>query len=643
MLKPERMVRIRIIGLNTDKNLIVDDLHDMGIMQIENVNYDITKIFDEISNNDNYKILSDYLSEFRGYLSILPEMPVNNKKYFGSINELLNSISEIDIKDKLNELKSNEDNILSIIKENNNYINVMEKLKNFNNDISILNNDYIKSFIIENSPLLNNFKKDYTTFIDLNNNYFIVSINRKNEPEFLSLLSSYNYQLMTIPDFSGTSAENLKNLENTIKESNAKLDNIHNELNEISKNYYEKIVQIEEQLSIYVKEMEVLSQTASSDDAFALEGWVPEKDYSNIVEILSKDSKNNILFQKVKTEENPPTKLSNPKHFRLFEFFIRFYSLPEEYEFDPTMVFALVFPVFFGLMVGDAGYGLTILLFSLFIIHRIDHPVKKSHIPKKLSGFVLMIMGKNSLKTLAKALIPASIIAIIFGIIFNEFFGFTIYPVPFRVVSRSVPIVYIGKLLLISGYIGLAFVIFGFMIGIYNNLYLKHRKAAIAKAGWIFMSIAFAILGLNLIHRISLSPVNTSSLIGYILLIAGFILVIAFEGTQSLMEVPSIISHILSYTRIVGILLASVVLALVINTVFIGTLSDPFYFIILGILILIFGQIFNLIIAVFEPGIQGARLLYVEFFSKFYFGNGKPFSPFRTKRMFTLKKFDKKN
>ena len=64
--------------------------------------------------------------------------------------------------------------------------------------------------------------------------------------------------------------------------------------------------------------------------------------------------------------------------------------------------------------------------------------------------------------------------------------------------------------------------------------------------------------------------------------------------------------------------------------------------IIMGVVILVVGQLFNLVIAVFEPGIQGARHLYVEFFSKFYFGNGKQFSPFGSHRRYTLKKFDKK-
>jgi vacuolar-type H+-ATPase subunit I/STV1 len=58
-------------------------------------------------------------------------------------------------------------------------------------------------------------------------------------------------------------------------------------------------------------------------------------------------------------------------------------------------------------------------------------------------------------------------------------------------------------------------------------------------------------------------------------------------------------------------------------------------FVILGLVILVVGQVFNLVLGVFEPGIQGARLIFVEYFSKFYEGNGKEFHPLRTKRVYT--------
>jgi V/A-type H+-transporting ATPase subunit I len=640
MLKPVKMARIRIIGMNSYKNTIIDDMHDLNVIQIENVGQDVAKIFNMPNSNQAYKILSENLSKFKGFMSILPEKPVKNKKYFNSREELLEDISKITITEELNKLREDEEKFNSTIRENTAILKPLEIISSFNEDLSILNNDYIESYIIKSSDN-NDFKTDYATYINLNNGYFIVSINKKNEPEFLSLLSSKTYNTIKVPEMNGTVAENINAVKTAITEASKSIDGIKSSLNALSNKYYESIAQITEQLEIYVKEEEILSNIAFSENAFAMEGWIPESDYGKLSEVLNKDSNNTVILEKIETKEDPPTQLSNPKHFRIFEFFIRFYSLPEEYEFDPTMIFAIVFPIFFGLMVGDAGYGLAILLVSLFIIHRVDHPPAKSHMPKKLSNFVLMIMGKNSLKTLAKALIPASIIAIIFGIIFNEFFGFTIYPVPFQVASSPVPVTHIGLLLVISGYIGLGFVTFGFILGVINNIYIKHRKAAVGKIGWILMAWAFAILGLNLIHGISLSPTELSSLIGYAMLVIGFIMVIAFEGTLSLMEIPSLISYVLSYTRLVGILLASVVLALVINTVFRSTLSDPFYFIILGVIILFVGQLFNLIIAVFEPGIQGARLLYVEFFSRFYFGNGKPFSPFGSRRIYTMKKFEK--
>ncbi len=642
MLKPVKMVKIRVIGLNTYKNIIIDDMHDLNVIQIENTDQEVAKIFNIPISNSKYKMLADNLSKFKGFLSILPERPVKEKKYFSSQEELLESISKITIAGELSRLKDDDDRYNSIIRESQTILKPLEIISGFGEDLSILNNSYVESFIIGSSMENASLKTDYSIFTDMGNGYSIVTINRKNEPEFLSLISSKTYDIMKVPELNGTVKDNIEAQNKIIADAREYLNGIASSLNALSDKYYETIAQITEQLEIYVKEEEILSNIASSENAFAMEGWIPESEYENVSAILNKDSNNTVMIKTIETKEDPPTKLSNPRHFKIFEFFIRFYSLPEEYEFDPTLIFALVFPVFFGLMVGDAGYGLVILLVSLFIIHRIDHPPTKSHIPKKISGFVLMIMGKNSLKTLAKALIPSSIIAIIFGIIFNEFFGFTIYPVPFQISPAPVPVTHIGLLLVISGYIGLAFVTFGFVLGIINNFYIKHRKAAIAKIGWILMAWAFAVLGLNLIHRVSLSPTEFSSLIGYIMLIVGFIMVIVFEGTLSLMEIPSIISHVLSYTRIVGILLASVVLALVINTVFRATLSDPFYFIILGVVILVVGQLFNLVIAVFEPGIQGARLLYVEFFSKFYFGNGKQFSPFGSHRRFTLKKFDKK-
>ena len=126
---------------------------------------------------------------------------------------------------------------------------------------------------------------------------------------------------------------------------------------------------------------------------------------------------------------------------------------------------------------------------------------------------------------------------------------------------------------------------------------------------------------------------------GYLgLLAAGLVLMIGGEGIQTgMMSLIEVVSHILSYTRLIGILLASVVLALIINSIGAGLITGGAVVgIVLGVVIIVIGQSFNVILGVFEPGIEGARPIFVEYFSKFYTGNGRPFRPFGAGRTHTV-------
>ena len=105
------------------------------------------------------------------------------------------------------------------------------------------------------------------------------------------------------------------------------------------------------------------------------------------------------------------------------------------------------------------------------------------------------------------------------------------------------------------------------------------------------------------------------------------------NGPLGLIEV---VSHVLSYTRLVGILLASVILAVLINSVAVSEFHSGAVGIVIGVAVLIIGQGFNVVLAVFEPTIQGMRLMFVEYFSKFYEGGGHPFQPFGAERTHTL-------
>ena len=170
-----------------------------------------------------------------------------------------------------------------------------------------------------------------------------------------------------------------------------------------------------------------------------------------------------------------------------------------------------------------------------------------------------------------------------------------------------------------------------------KSYWMHEKKHIFGKLGWLSVAWGISLIGLTILHHGSVSPTIYPIAGVYIgALVVGLGLIAYGEGPQTLIELPSIISHILSYTRLLGILLASVELAAVIDTIFLGDLNSGIAFAIVGVVILVFGQMFNLILALFEPGIQGARLIYVEFFSKFYHGNGKMFSPFRGGRTYTV-------
>ena len=403
-----------------------------------------------------------------------------------------------------------------------------------------------------------------------------------------------------------------------------------------------------------------------------MEGWVPKPKLDQVKSTLEKFTDSTTIYElETKEEEKAPTLMSNPKRFRLFEAFIRFYSLPQSKEFDPTMVFALIFPVFYGLMIGDTGYCLVILLVCLWVIRRVEKGKRNLNImPRQLRSFALLILKKRQMVKLSKAMIPGCVVGIVLGFIFDLHFGFHLNGYVFDALATAGisggwvpeagellnrpsqafldPIHNAGTLLLYAGYIGIGFVSFGLILGVIDCIREGEKKEALVKVGWLMVGWGIVLLGLALIGGDAINPtwdrlveVNPIAYMYYALIFGGIALMVLFDKSKgpmkvmALMEVATIISHILSYTRLIGILLASVILAHTIDYVFLKSINIGIPLVILGTMILFIGHLFNIIIGVFEPGIQGARLVYVEYFSKFYRGNGRGFKPFGSLRRFT--------
>ena len=629
MFLPSKIKKVRLILPKIYYDKAITLLGELGFLQIEVLESESKKILKDFKEIE-YDKINRYSQKIRSLESNLIKQKTKNID-IKDLQQVFHEADKVKIYEEVNEIKKEEEKINASIKESNSVLEIVNLMRDFKYDLKILNGNRVESFIIkktkEDGQFIETAKKEIDCEFNELEKVYLFTIEKHNKEKLANLANKEEVNLIKIPDIEGKIEEIISLQETNLKKEKEKLSIINNKLEKLSKKYYPIVANLKEYLDIEVKKSAIIPKVGSTDYITVIEGWIESKKISFLEESMNELASNRFILEKIKTDEEPPTKMENPVSFKLYEFFIKFYSIPKSSEIDPTIFFGIAFPIFFRLMVGDAGYGATFLLLSFWIIHRVKHPPKKSHIPRKLAKFVKTIISKNSLVMIMKAIIPGSIIAIALGIIFNEYFGFALPYSPLFNVTKNV-----STLLLISGWIGVAMVSFGFVLGALNALYNKKVKKAIGRVGWLLVAWGIVIVGLAVLHKESIGFSNLEAVGSYVAIVIGIILVLRSEGMQSLMEIPSVISHILSYTRLVGILLASVILAQVINLIFVSSLSSSIPYIIGGVIILVFGQLFNIVIALFEGGIQGARLIYVEFFSKFFDGNGNLFKPFKIER-----------
>ena len=661
VLKPVPMTKIAVLGLKKYRQQVISILHDMNVMQLEPLSKDAASLLKSERESDFHKVISDQLLRMKGLRTALPPVRVSEKSTFSSTDELLQKVKALNIDQQVASLERRRENLLTKIKEVENNLKLLEEFSFFPEDLSILQLASARSFLGRvDSEKFPAFRKSleseservvlYAKDSEKMTHFALVLSPKFPSNALATAVQANGVHLEPVPQLKGKPADLLVTQKQLHSELGAEIAKIDQELGTISAAHYAFIVGAEEQLEIENKKFEVVESLGSTKDAFALEGWIPKSSVGPVTAAFRKHTEGTLVYE-LHHEDKPPTLLANPKRFKVFEAFVRFYSLPSGDEFDPTLIFGLIFPAFYGLMLGDAGYGLVILLVSRWVIRRVEGGKRDLNImPRPLRSFAKSILKPSQMVKLAKAMTPGAIIAIILGFFFNLYFGFHLNQYLFDYLNTHFgthlpadgafldPIGTFGlrKLLLFSGYIGLAMVSFGLILGILNSLREGEKKHVIGKVGWLVFGWGIVLIGLALLHHQHVNPARHIEGVGYFALIFGGIgLMFYGEGVRAIMELPSIISHILSYTRIVGILLASVILADVIDFIFMKTLHHTIPYVILGVIIFFVGHIFNIILGVFEPGIQGARLIYVEFFSKFYHGNGRKFMPFGSARKFT--------
>jgi V/A-type H+/Na+-transporting ATPase subunit I len=651
VLRPERMSKVGILGLKDDRERILTVLYDLRLAQIEPLSPEALAELVPERGSETQRMIGDEALRFRGLKIALPAVPVGAPRRFDRLSDVLAAAKSIPIDAEVGALTRENDRLLTEQQTTDESIALLEKLSFYPDRLEYLAAQSFVSFFGEGDPAAGATLRlalapeaDAQFLLDpAGTGRFLVSL-RRNSADLLTRLAQTNHlQLSPLPALPGTPTEELVNLRRRRDEIARRRVAIAERLGALARDWYPTIAAIDEALQVENRKVEILAKVGAGRSTFALEGWVPSRDVPRLASVVESTSGGRAYLYSVPTTEEPPTLMSNPRGVRRFEFFIRFYSLPQADEWDPTLVFAIAFPLFFGLMLGDWGYGLTILLICLWMIAGFPGA---QHLPAFGRNFVKRIMGPQGMRQLAYTLLPGCGIAIGLGLLFDEFFGYPLFHQLFGYIPPFDPLRQVGLLLIIAGFIGLGMVTLGFLFGLLKEYFHHHPRGVLGKFGGILFAWGLAFFGLCVLASKTLGPItargdsfsNPTVPIALATLVVGLLLMIFGEGVQmGMMSLIEVLSHILSYTRLIGILLASVVLALVINTIAGGLFAaGAVVGIVLGLVIVLIGQSFNVILGVFEPGIQGARLIFVEYFSKFYTGNGRPFRPWGAARTHTV-------
>lgn len=396
----------------------------------------------------------------------------------------------------------------------------------------------------------------------------------------------------------GKVSERISAVQKEINVLEAKSEEIRRRLKDVSGKNRQKVLSIEAMLLEEIKKSEAPLKFGSGKNVFFIKGWLPSNKGEELAKAISAISPN-IYYKIDECADEAPIQLGNASVAQPFEFFLRLYSLPSYREIDPTFILMFSFPILFGVMLGDIGYGLVLLV-----------------------SFAVMNFVLGKMKTLSIILMISAVSTIIFGFVFGEFFGeeqiLGHHLIPYLNRIKN-----LNGMLVVAIVFGLVHVNIGLITGIFNEFRHHGMRGAFGKASWLLLEAGGLALILNMYSVTSIEP-----MIGYALLLAGLAGLGLGEGVVGLIEIPALASNILSYTRLAAVGLASASLAIIINEMAGEMFHLGGFFIAVGIMVLIIGHGINTLLGLMDAFLQSLRLHYVEMFTKFYKGSGEQYKPF---------------
>lgn len=578
-----KMSKIRVIGLLEDKIKVYKFLQNKTQVHIKKVdNFNETK-----SENTNDKITN----------------LTNKRNNIDNIIKLISSIAKIENKG----IKIDLDEFLKI-KEKENFIdNMILDCTNLKNSIVKLEAD-----IKQNKDLI-------ITLINNDDNLESLKQNKAISFEYNENCSS-------------------KDLIELLKNKNSENENKLKDLVEQLLNYKEHLTDFKlmsDFLSHEIKNLECDNMIKTTETTFILEFYLPSSNEKEIIKDLKALSPT-IVCDNIEIDrgETPPTLTKNNKLVRQAEFVTNMYSVPSYFEKDPNTLVFWFFMVFFGYIMADIGIGLTLLVVCYTLAHRI----KEDNGSKKL--WTLVGTG--------------GIFAIIWGILYNSFFGFSL---PVAIMPNTImpnPQEKAILTLLICLLMGVIHISFAYFMKGLNAIKDGRILDSILDCflwdtffiGCIMAATKFLLEFFNMIDSQSndwfIKLISAVQMPGLIILLVSIGLIALFAGRNtkgffgkilktfgSLYGIINLLSDILSYARLFGLMLSGAIIGQQFDLIGVGLISGGSILgIIIGIFVILIGNAFNLAMGALGAFIHDCRLQYIECFGKFYTGEGILFKPF---------------
>ena len=634
-----KMKKFKLFALEKDRKALLKELQKFDYVHFIKTSNEENEYLKEVELPENINLLKEKSQKVKWMKSFLlklfpkevKEEISNNStehllfvqieqqadKYdFNKDYETLDRISK--------EIETNKEEIINLEirkKEIDSWRNIkepIENLKAFKTAKVFLGTVPKKSFeTLKDS--VRNFDKVYVEEISQDSTMINLMVlgSKFEEKELRNQLKTHSFTELSF-DFKGTFEEEFERIklrEEEIKKADSKLKNTAERLLkvipklEVQDNYLDNLLLREN----------IVSNFKKTDTVDIIEGYIPadmEYEFQKLITRIS--SRNSFLEISDVDKDNPeiPILLKNSGLTGLFASITQMYALPRYNEIDPTPILSIFYWVFFGMMVADFAYGLILCL---------------------ASGIALMVGNfSETTRKFLKFFFALSFSTMIWGLLYGSAFG-DLIKLPTQVLDSSKDFM---SILILSVIFGAVHLVIGLAIKAYILIKNGHFMDAIYDVFLWYLTLASLIM-LILAGKFGFSDFTKNILL--VCTLVGMLGIVAFGardaetlvgriggGIYSLYGITSYIGDFVSYLRLMALGLAGGFIAVAINIIVKMLVSGGILGIILGVIVFAFGQSFNIFLSFLSAYVHTSRLMYVEFFGKFYEGGGKPFKDFRT-------------